>query len=78
MSSASVTKKVTGQLTERQRQVAELVAEGLSNKEIATRLVLNTQTVKTYVSYAMRSTDTHNRVQLARYIWSGSKPWDGS
>ena len=37
-------------LTERERETAQLVAQGLSNKEIARRLVLSTATVKRYTA----------------------------
>jgi len=52
-------------LTERERQVLELVGEGLSNPEIAERLHLGVTTVKTHVANLMAKTGSANRVQLA-------------
>jgi DNA-binding NarL/FixJ family response regulator len=51
-------------LTEREREVLMLVAAGLSNGEIATRLVVSPATAKTHVSRAMRKLHAHDRAQL--------------
>ncbi|MFI1095790.1 response regulator [Streptomyces sp. NPDC020917] len=53
------------QLTEREREVAAAVAEGLSNTEIGARLHLSVGTVKTHLSSALAKLDLDNRVQLA-------------
>ncbi|MBP8531694.1 response regulator transcription factor [Streptomyces sp. MK37H] len=52
-------------LTEREREVAEAVAEGLSNTDIGTRLHLSLGTVKAHLSSALAKLDLDNRVQLA-------------
>jgi DNA-binding NarL/FixJ family response regulator len=51
-------------LTEREREVMALVAAGLSNEEIAERLVISPATAKTHVSRAMRKVHAHDRAQL--------------
>jgi DNA-binding NarL/FixJ family response regulator len=51
-------------LTEREREVVALVAEGLSNDEIAERLVLSPATAKTHVSRAMIKLSARDRAQL--------------
>jgi DNA-binding NarL/FixJ family response regulator len=51
-------------LTHRERQVLGLVAEGLSNDEIAARLFLSPLTSKTHVSRIMTKLDAHDRAQL--------------
>ena len=52
-------------LTAREREVLDLVAEGLSNTEIADRLHIGVTTVKTHITSLMTKTDSPNRVRLA-------------
>jgi DNA-binding NarL/FixJ family response regulator len=58
------TRRAVGSLTERERQIAILVAAGLSNEEIAERLVLSPATVKTHVNHAMVKAAARDRAQL--------------
>lgn len=52
-------------LTPTELQVAGLVREGLSNREIAQRLLMGTETVKTHVSHIFTRLDITKRSQLA-------------
>ncbi|UQU66739.1 response regulator transcription factor [Couchioplanes caeruleus] len=52
-------------LTARERDVLNLVAEGLSNTEIAERLHIGVTTVKTHITSLMAKTGSPNRVRLA-------------
>ena len=51
-------------LTSREREVVTLVAAGLSNDEIATKLTVSPLTAKTHVSRAMTKLDARDRAQL--------------
>lgn len=62
---APTTSRSIEQLTQRQRAVALLVAEGLSNEEIAARLFVSQATVKSHLGTMMRRLDVRSRTQLA-------------
>lgn len=50
-------------LSDREREVLLLVAEGLSNRQIAGQLVLSTGTIKRHISNISGKLGTHNRLQ---------------
>jgi DNA-binding NarL/FixJ family response regulator len=52
------------ELTEREREILRLVASGLTNAEIAGRLVISTLTAKTHVSRILGKLGCHDRAQL--------------
>jgi DNA-binding NarL/FixJ family response regulator len=51
-------------ITDRQTDVLRLVAEGISNKEIAARLHLSPRTVEKHIESLLRKTATRSRTQL--------------
>jgi DNA-binding NarL/FixJ family response regulator len=55
-------------LSARQREVLELLADGLSNECIAERLVISTNTVRFHVREIYHRLNVHNRVQAARVL----------
>jgi DNA-binding NarL/FixJ family response regulator len=57
------------ELTEREREVMALVAHGLSNDEIAERLVVSPATAKTHVSRAMVKLHARDRAQLVVFAY---------
>jgi DNA-binding NarL/FixJ family response regulator len=54
-------------MTQREREVIALIAEGLSNKAIAQRLNVATDTVKSHVRNVMDKLALHSRLQIAAY-----------
>jgi DNA-binding NarL/FixJ family response regulator len=56
------------ELSPRELEVVSLLLDGLSNAEIAARLVVSTRTVHAHVSNALRKTGTRSRLQLAVHI----------
>ncbi len=54
-------------MTKREKQVIELIADGLTNKEIAQNLHLSTYTVKSHVHNILEKLALHTRVQIAKY-----------
>ena len=67
---AEPVRQVTG-LTARERDVLDLVADGLSNTEIADRLHIGVTTVKTHITSLMTKTESPNRVRLALFARGG-------
>ncbi|MFC0109256.1 response regulator transcription factor [Kibdelosporangium aridum] len=55
-------------MTRRERQVAELVAEGLTNKQIADRLVIAQRTAEGHVERILAKLGFTNRVQIVAWM----------
>lgn len=56
------------ELTSREREISWLVADGLTNREIAAELFLSVRTVETHVARALRKLDCDSRVELRRIL----------
>ena len=60
------------ELTKRERQVAQAVTDGLSNREIAERLSISERTVKARLTSVFQKMDVRDRVQLALLLRGGA------
>jgi DNA-binding CsgD family transcriptional regulator/tetratricopeptide (TPR) repeat protein len=60
----------TGPLAKREVEVARLVAEGLSNKQVAARLLISERTVGTHVGHILNKLGFKSRAQIAGWISS--------
>lgn len=67
--SAEGTGGLPDELTPREAEVLTLIAEGLSNAEIAERLVVSAATVKTHVNRIFSKTGARDRAQAVRYAF---------
>ncbi len=56
-------------INEREINIIELIADGLSNKEIAAKLFLSEGTVRNYLSQILEKLGLHNRTQLAVFYY---------
>ena len=56
-------------LTNQEQKVLKLLIEGLSNKEIAEKLVISIHTVKTHIEHIYRKLAVSSRVQAARIAY---------
>src|SRR3954466_9078975 len=59
------------ELSEREHQIAALLVDGFTNKEIAEQLFLSTETIKSYVARILRKLGARNRVQAAVLLVRG-------
>ncbi len=62
-------------LSLREREILRLVAEGLSNKEIAKQLHISVQTVKVYLTRIFHKLGVRNRVEAAQYALFHLSEW---
>jgi DNA-binding NarL/FixJ family response regulator len=67
-----------GELTRREREILQLVAAGLSNADIARRLVISPLTAKTHVARILAKLDCHDRAQLVTLAYETGLVTPGS
>lgn len=67
LKSTGTSPRVDADLTPRQREVLQLIAEGFSTKEIAEKLNISVKTAKTHRSELMRRLDLHDVAAVVRY-----------
>lgn len=58
---------IYSELTPREQEVLVLIAEGMTNAEIADKLVISTKTVDRHRENLMRKLNMHNRIDLVKY-----------
>ncbi|MBO2447361.1 AAA family ATPase [Actinomadura barringtoniae] len=64
-------------LTRREREIAALVAEGLSNREIAQRLVIAKRTVDSHLEHILAKLEMASRTQIAAWVAERLRPASG-
>lgn len=64
-------------LTRREREVAALVSQGLSNREIANRFVLSKRTVDAHLEHILAKCGATSRTEIAALLAAGSPPEEG-
>ncbi|GAB3580903.1 hypothetical protein GCM10027445_51940 [Amycolatopsis endophytica] len=57
-------------LSKREQEIAELVSQGLTNKQIAERAFVSENTVKQHLKRVFAKTDVRNRAELMQRIWA--------
>lgn len=65
--------QVQSSLSERELQVLELVASGLTNQDISEQLEISKRTVDNHISNILTKTETDNRVALVRWALQWGK-----
>ncbi len=65
--------QVQATLSDRELQVIELVAAGLTNQDIAEKLEISKRTVDNHISNILTKTETDNRVSLVRWALQWGK-----
>lgn len=65
--------QVNGALSDRELQIVELVAAGLTNQEISEKLEISKRTVDNHISNILTKTATGNRVALVRWALQWGK-----
>lgn len=65
---------MTQALSSRELEIAELVAKGLTNREIGARLTIETSTVDTHVHHILRKLDLARRIHIAAWYRESKNP----
>jgi DNA-binding CsgD family transcriptional regulator/tetratricopeptide (TPR) repeat protein len=73
---AGAVRKTSVALTRREREVANLVAEGLPNREIADKLFISERTAEYHVEQVRNKLGFHSRTQIAAWITEQAAPGD--
>lgn len=60
--------EMMSKLSPREREVAELVTQGLSDREISARLVISQRTAESHVAHILNKLGFSSRVQVAAYV----------
>ncbi len=58
-------------MTRRETQIAELVARGMSNKQIAAKLVISQRTAESHVEHILQKLGFTSRAQIASWVHNG-------
>jgi DNA-binding NarL/FixJ family response regulator len=65
--------QTSANLSDREVEIVTLIADGLTNEDIANQLDISKRTVDNHISNILRKTDTDNRVSLVRWALQWGK-----
>ncbi len=65
--------QTSANLSDREVEIVTLIADGLTNEDIANKLDISKRTVDNHISNILRKTDTDNRVSLVRWALQWGK-----
>jgi DNA-binding NarL/FixJ family response regulator len=65
--------QTSANLSDREVEIITLIADGLTNEDIANKLDISKRTVDNHISNILRKTDTDNRVSLVRWALQWGK-----
>jgi len=71
MKGGKVKLKEATMMTKREREVIELIADGLSNKEIGQKLRVSIYTIRSHIHNIMEKLTLHTRLEIANYTYTG-------
>jgi DNA-binding NarL/FixJ family response regulator len=65
--------KIQDKLSAREREVAEWIAQGISNADIAARMVVSKRTIEKHIAHILDKLGLENRAQIVRWVFENGR-----